>query len=175
MKWAMSGGIGWAARLPTVRLQCSRRTRPLHFHGYAIRTKTNRLPEGLPITIIDEHVDADARRTRPGIAPEPMQRGARDTPATVRWLDEQLPEIDVLRLTAEKSISNNAGSELEDHRLIIGTQPIRHSLFKLRDGHGITVTLVADELGIQQREHRRILRQGKTESRRRVQDAAAQR
>ena len=55
---------------------------------YAVGTKADRTPEGLPIPIADKHVDADARRVRPDIVSKPAHSGARDALATMYRVDE---------------------------------------------------------------------------------------
>src|ERR1700726_28598 len=106
-----------------------------HIHRHTILPKPDGLPKAAPRVIPDEHIDADARDSLPGVLPEPLKEASADSAAPALTAHEDLPQIDVFCLASKQRIADDCTAILDDRGFMVRSQPVRHALHELGNRH----------------------------------------
>src|SRR5260221_1692325 len=108
----------------------------------------------------DQYVNGQPPGSGPYLRTENLDgTTANASPATITD-NEELTHINLLRLFSKKRVRNDFAVVLKKNCVILSSEPISHSLFKLCNGHGIPMTLVPYQLMVQFRKETAIIQSG---------------
>jgi len=103
-------------------------------------------PKGDCVLVGDQYVNGQPPGSGPYLRAENLDRAtANASPATITD-NKELPQINLIRQFSKKRVCNDFAVVLKKNCAILSSEPISHSLFKLCNGHGIPMALVAYQL-----------------------------
>ncbi len=134
------------------------------FERERIVAVADRAPERECRFVVNEHVDRQALRLGPDLGSQHLDRLPADslTPAVAN--DEELAEMDLVRLLAVQGVGDDRPLFFQQDRRVVTGKPSRHPLDELGQAHRIAMTFVSNQLVIEAAEKLKVVTCGATVS-----------
>src|SRR6266516_3379281 len=120
-------------------------------------------PEGDCGRVADQDIHRQPLAPGPDIRAQQLYSAAAKPLSAAVTDDEELPQINLLRLLSKKPIAHDLAALLVNHRGVLTRKPASHPMLKLRHSHPVAVPFVLNQLVVQLREQRAIIQSGTSE------------
>src|SRR5206468_3079689 len=114
-------------------------------------------PEGDCGCVTDQDIHRQPLAPGPDIRAQQLDSAAAKPLSAAVTDDEELTQINLLRLLSKKPVAHDLAALLVNHGAVLTRKPASHPMFKLRHSHPVAVPFILNQLVVEVREQPAII------------------